>query len=212
MFSECLFSVFSTDTPDPNTDLPPYPGSCLDHVDINVQDVYVILRSLDTTKAVGPDGIPTMVLKACAEELSLSLTMLFNKSLSLSRLPTQWKQATIVPVHIKGDKADVENYRPISLLCVLLKCRGKCIYNKVISHISRNMYYLQHGFLKGRSTVTQLLCVLHGIGKILAKSRQVDVIHLDYAKAFDTVPHSGICLNLKNWVSRGNYLIGLQTI
>ena len=50
LFSEYFFSVFSTDTPDPNTDLPPYSGSCLDHVDINVQDVYAILRSLHTTK------------------------------------------------------------------------------------------------------------------------------------------------------------------
>ena len=193
-------------TPDLNTDLPPYSDSFLDRVDINVQDVYVILRSLDTIKAVSADGMPTIVSNVCAAKLSALLTMLFNKSLSLSRLPTQWKQATIVPVHKKGDKTDVENYQPISLLCVLSKCMENVSIIKLYLIYRVTCTIFNMGFLKARSTVIQLFCVLHDIGKILAKSRQVDVIYLDYAKAFDTVPHSGILLKLEIFGIKGKLL------
>ena len=93
----------------------------LDSLVLCEDDVYKVLLNLDPSKAPGPDGLPTMVLRTCARELTPSLCALFNLSLAEGKLPTEWKDALVVPVHKKGKKEDVSNYRPIPLLCVVSK-------------------------------------------------------------------------------------------
>ena len=93
----------------------------LDSLVLCGDDVYKVLLNLDPSKAPGPDGLPTMVLRTCARELTPSLCALFNLSLAEGKLPTEWKDALVVPVHKKGKKEDVTNYRPIPLLCVVYK-------------------------------------------------------------------------------------------
>ncbi|CAB3994022.1 Hypothetical predicted protein [Paramuricea clavata] len=67
------------------------------------------LLALDTTKATGPDGIPSRLLKETARQIAPSLTQIFNKSLSCGELPDEWKLANIVPVHKKGEKSQLTN-------------------------------------------------------------------------------------------------------
>ena len=85
----------------------------LDSLVLCEDDVYKVLLNLDPSKAPAPDGLPTMVLMTCARELTPSLCALFNLSLAEGKLPTEWKDALVVPVHKKGKKEDVTNYRPI---------------------------------------------------------------------------------------------------
>ena len=92
------------------------------------EKVYKVMLNWDWSKAPGPDGLPTIVLKACARELTPSLCALFNLSLAVGKLPTEWKDALVVPVHKKGKKEDVTNYRPISLFCVVSKVLERCIF------------------------------------------------------------------------------------
>lgn len=84
-------------------------------------EVYRALLNLDPNKAPGPDVLLTIVLKTCARELTRYLCALFNLSFAEGKLPTEWKDSLVVPVHKKGKKEDVTNYRPISLLCVISK-------------------------------------------------------------------------------------------
>jgi hypothetical protein len=76
----------------------------------------------------------------------LHLLCLFNLSLSLGEMPVLWKRANINPIHKKGDSYLVENYRPISLLCIISKVMEKCIYMHCYDFISQRLYDLQHGF------------------------------------------------------------------
>ena len=78
---------------------------------LTIEEVASTLLALDTTKATGPDGIPSRLLKETAWQIAPSLTQIFNKSLSCGEIPAEWKLANIVPVHKKGEKSQVENYR-----------------------------------------------------------------------------------------------------
>ena len=95
-------------------------------------NVMQILKNIDINKSQGPDGINGAILKHCAPSLAFPLSILFNISYSSGQLPPDWKLANVVPVHKKGDKSDIENYRPISLTSLVMKVMEK-------NHSRRNL-------------------------------------------------------------------------
>ena len=106
---------------------------------------------------------------------------------------------------MKDSKEPAENYQPILLLPIVSKVLERCVFNCLYDHL---ITPLQHRFVRNRSCVTQLLSVLHTIGRNLDKNIQTDVIYLDFAKAFDTVDHKayGVSGQLLTWFA--NYLSG----
>jgi hypothetical protein len=149
---------------------------------ISIDSVERQLKSLNITKA--SLGVPSKLLHACAEEIAPSLSKLFNMSLELGSFPEKWKDANIVPIHKTKSKAIVPNYRGISLLDVLSKLLERQVYDGVFNIISPHFSQWQHGFLPGKSTASQLSQVVHQFGKTLEKRQKVDVIYLDFSKAF----------------------------
>ena len=178
----------------------------LSDIVISVDEVTDCLKSLDTSKASGPDGIPSRLLKECAGQIAPSLCDIFNHSLQSGRLPSEWKSANVTPIHKKQQKELAENYRPISLLPIVSKVLERCVYTNFYYHILHLITPYQHGFLRNRSCVTQLLSVLHTIGKNLDKNTQTDIVYLDFAKAFDSVDHSILLQKLKCYGVTGNLL------
>ena len=79
------------------------------------------LKGLNTDKATGPDKIPPFLLKTFCNELSLPISMIFNQSISEGSVPKQWKEAEVTAIFKKGDKNRPNNYRPVSLTCILCK-------------------------------------------------------------------------------------------
>ena len=114
-----------------------------------------------------------------------------HKSLSSGVLPCDWKLADVSPIFKKGAKNLAENYRPISLTSIACRILEKIIKNNIMDHLTREKLLSpkQHGFVNGRSTVTQLLNYLDRAADAIAEGKVVDVIYFDFAKAFDTVPH-----------------------
>ena len=112
-------------------------------------------------------------------------------------MPASWKLANITPVFKKDDPSLPMNYRPISLLPILSKVLERCVFNHCYSHLTPFLYHLQHGFQKGKATITQLLQVYHNILDSLASGKETDVVYLDLTKAFDKVPHQMLLLKLK---------------
>ena len=161
----------------------------LSEIELSVAEVEAVLNNLDPNKACGPDNIPGRLLKSTAAAISLSLCRLLNMSLSLGVVPENWKKANVTPVHKSNDSSPPPNYRPISLLCILSKVLERCVFNHCFPHISQFLYHLQHSFLPGRSTETQLLAVYHDLLDTAASGKEIDVIYLDLSKAFDKVPH-----------------------
>ncbi len=145
------------------------------------------------------------------------MTCLFNKSLEHGILPSEWKLSNVIPLHKKGNKSYVENYRAISLMCVIAKVLERCIYNRLVSHFQNLISAAQHGFLRGKSCTSQFLSVLQRISQNLDLGKQTDILYFDIAKAFDTVDHKlllnklsrfGITGNVLNWFK--SYLSGRQ--
>lgn len=99
----------------------PHCGSFMREVKIYQREVLKALRALDVIKAIGPDGLPAVVLKNCAPELSPVLTRLFRLSLRIGQVPVSWKIANVQPVPKKGSRADPSNYRPIAITSLLCK-------------------------------------------------------------------------------------------
>ena len=217
LLNNYFYSMFNQPLSQEDYDAHPVPNttSCnpLGDITVSPDDVRRILLSLDDNKATGPDRIPATLLKCCAPYISSSLSDLFNKSLSSGKIPAEWKVSNIIPIPKGGVKNDVSNFRPISLLPIVSKVLERCIYDQIINHVSSQLHNLQFGFLRGRSTTSQLLQVLHEIGKSLDQRIQTDILYLDFSKAFDKVDHKlllkklsnfGICGNLLNWFQ--NYL------
>ena len=100
----------------------------------------------------------------------------------------------------------MENYRSISLLSIPGKCQERIVHTAIYSHVSGYLSDWQHGFVKGRSTATQLILTHHKWAKTLDEGRQVDLAFLDFSKAFDRVPHNALLHKLCNLGISGNLL------
>jgi hypothetical protein len=176
------------------------------NIQLTVDEVLKILRGLEVSKAIGPDGISPVILKECCDVLSPSLCVLFNLSLSKGYVPADWRLANVVPIFKSGDKQSIANYRPVSLLSIISKVFERCIHNRIYPYISHCITDYQHGFVKGKSTCSQMLRFTDFIGSCLDNNSQVDVIYLDFAKAFDTVPHNLLLKKLSMYGFGGNML------
>jgi len=114
---------------------------------------------------------------------------LFETSYKLGQLPADWKIGNITAIFKKGNKSDPSNYRPISLTSTVCKVMESIIRDHVMQFFFQNKYFSknQFGFIKGRSTALQLLCIVDELTTQLDSGGQVDVIYTDFAKAFDSI-------------------------
>lgn len=128
----------------------------------------------------------------------MTLTKLFNLSISLGEVPLTWKKANATPVFKDNAKENVENYSSISL-SILGKCQERIIHRAIYSHLPPFLTDWQHGFVKGRSCTTQLVLAHHMWRKALDASLQVDAVFLDFTKAFDRVNHKILLHKLCNF-------------
>ena len=170
------------------------------------------LCGLDTSKSSGPDGFSARMLKSTAANIAPSIAQLFNLSISLGKVPSAWKLSFVVPIPKSSRTSEPNNYRPISLLCVLIKLLEKHIYSLIVCHLEE-FYPLsdcQWGFRAGRGTVTALLSTIHEWLQLLEAGQDICAIFLDYRKAFDSVPHAplidklvatGLHTNLLAWLT-----------
>jgi len=201
-------SVFTQEGNSPLPHLPDTDYPSIDPIEVSIEGVSMILQSLDPCKACGPDNIPTRFLKETAAELAPSLTLLYQASINQGIVPSEWKKAKVVPVYKKGGRSLVSNYRPISLTCVLCKTLEHIISSSIYGHLNRHKILCneQHGFRQHRSCETQLVATINDLAVALNKGTQVDVILLDLAKAFDTVPHNRLVHKLSTYGINGHLL------
>jgi len=170
------------------------------------------LLKLKTDKSPGPDNLHPMVLSRCAAAVSVPLSMIYNESIATGEVPEDWKLANITPLFKKGKKNDPANYRPVSLTSVVCKVLEGLIRVKLVEHLERSNMFSnsQHGFMAGRSCLTNLLETFENWTTALDEGYGLDVLFLDYRKAFDTVSHRRLIAKLREYGVDGKLLKWIQ--
>lgn len=171
---------------------------------ITLEQLEVAFKKLKITSSAGPDGIPSYFIKMCWDSLRGPLLSIFNRSLYLGTFPQLWKRSFTQPVHKKGSRNEVENYRPISILNHFAKIFDSIVSSVISDFVLLSITNSQHGFIKGRSTTTNLLTFTEYIHESFFESLQTDVVYLDFSKAFDVVDHSLLMNKVWNMGIQGN--------
>ena len=127
------------------------------------EEIQLYLRALDVKKSTGADGISALMLKRTAHVISLSLKILFNRSLTTGKFPRDWKFARVVPVPESGARDNPANYRPISLLPIISKVFERHIFNFLKGYLSDHSPLSPHqwGFTAKKSTTSAVLSLTH---------------------------------------------------
>jgi hypothetical protein len=164
-------------------------GSPFTSFKLSLDEVAEGLDHLDLSKGPGPDGLPTIFLKKCSSSLALPLTMIFNRSLESGVFPFDWKTSHICPIFKSGNKTEVSNYRGVAILSAIPKLFELLVETRLQFYLKNLFVSQQHGFTKGRSTVTNLMSFCSSIFDRMDKGSEFDVIYTDFSKAFDRVDH-----------------------
>ena len=219
---ESVFSVPNPDktVPDPavffmqetNTQMPH-----LTDITIENRDLIEAIEEISSDSAAGPDGFNAKFLKQCKNELAEPLKLIAKKSLASGVIPPTLKEGIVTPIHKGGNKGLAKNYRPVVLTSHIIKIIERVVRKQLIEHLEKTEAFNegQHGFRKGRSCLSQLLAHQEALLEAISEGNNVDVIYLDFAKAFDKVDHGlllhkvrdlGITGNLGKWIH--NFLTG----
>ena len=202
-------SVFTTEDSGPVPEMPEYDfKESRDDILITADGVRQLLAGLQPGKAAGPDGLPPRILSVAANELAVSLARLFRLTLDTGELPLEWKMAYVSPIFKKGSRMSPNNYRPVSLTCIVCKVMEKLVRKARMDHLKKNdtVTREQHGFVSGRSCITHLLEVMDSWTEVVNEGGSVDVIYTDFQKAFDSVPHHRLMRKVSACGIRGKLL------
>ena len=181
-------------------DPPPYSFARmvdLTNLRISLADVFDGIVNLKSSYSSGPDGVPSFLLKSCVCTLSKPLFHIFSLSLSSGVFPEYWKTSFITPIFKHGNRADIQNYRGVSVCSVIPKFLDLLVYKQLKYACRQLLIPEQHGFAQGRSTTTNLLLYENYLLSAFEDRLQVDSVYTDFSKAFDRVAHNLLLAKLK---------------
>jgi hypothetical protein len=202
-----FLSVFSPVDTTTHT-LPPKVNVSIENINIADEAVRDMLANINVNKSLGPDDIHPRILHELADVLTSPITIVFNRSIQGEELPDDWKLQYISPIYKKGQRSRAENYRPISLTCILCKILESLVRSELLTHLITNdvLSKRQFGFINGRSTTLQLLNFLDACTHSIVRGNVVDTIYFDFKKAFDMVPHKRLIAKLESYGVKGKLL------
>ena len=191
----------------------PSPYDAMTPITITTPGVQKLLQNLQPHKATRPDSIPARLLKELSTETAPALAHIYQTSLNAGTVPDDWKMAHVVPIFKKGDKCKASNYRPVSLTAICSKVMEHILHSNVIGHFEQHSILTdaQHGFRSKRSCETQLITTIQDLASGMSDGHQIYAILLDFAKAFDKVPHQRLLYKLHHYGIRGPTLSWIES-
>ena len=181
-------------------------------IEINQAKVVKALKSMKKNKTGGVDGLNSSYIIGVAEAIIIPLTILFRRALENGEVPLDWKMANVTAIFKKGSRKKPENYRPVSLTSHIGKCFERIIKEEIVMHLETNnlIRETQHGFRNKKSCLTNLLEYSKLVAEEMDKGKPVDIIFLDFQKAFDKVPHERLGIKLKAHGIDGKVLLWIK--
>lgn len=213
LFARYFASVMTLENEDMIPSLEPIPNlDIITTLEVTPDHIKKKILKLRVDKSPGPDSIMPKVLKEVYSNILYPLTIIYNKSINDSKLPSIWKTGEITAIYKKGSRNQCNNYRPITLSCILCKILESIIRDFIIEHMNKHCLFSnqQYGFLPGRSSSLQLLKALDDWTEALDKGGTVEAIYLDFSKAFDTVPHKRLLYKIAHYGIRGKIFSWLR--
>ncbi len=174
-----------------HTESAPAPAAAAEEVSplsLSVADVTRSFKRVNIRKAVGPVGIPGRVLKACAFQLAGDFTDIFNLSLSLSVVPSCFKNQALCSYLRKNKITCLNNWRPVALTPIFSKCFEKLVREHTCSVLPASLDPLQFAYRSNRSTDDAIAFSLHAaLSHLENKNTYVRILFVDYSSAFNTI-------------------------
>lgn len=187
---EFYSELYSTRRPQDDPFLNHQESSTTTPPNILPSEVKAAINRLKRDKAPGEDNITAGLLQDGGEPVIRELTRLFNRCLTEGKVPHNWKNATVVIIHKKGDKADIKNYRPISLLPIIYKTFSHILLKRMLPALDQHQPREQAGFRSGYSTIDHLQVV----SQLQEKANEYNIplcfAFVDYEKAFDSIEYT----------------------
>lgn len=174
----------------------------------NKQEILNIISKLDTACARGWDNVSPNMVHTNTDKISESLSDSINKSFIHNTFPDKLKIARITPIYKSGDKTDISNYRPISVLPIYSKIYERSMYTRLQSYVRINniLNCNQFGFLEQSNTLSATLNLTETIYTHLEAKKRTACIFIDLMKAFDCVDHKILIQKLEKYGILGNSL------
>jgi hypothetical protein len=164
-----------------------------------------VIASLNKDISAGCDEIPMLLIKQCMGYIIKPLVRICSVSFKYGIFPDQMKIAKIKPLFKKGDKQNMLNYRPISVLSVFSKILEKLMYNRLLSFLKQHhiLTEVQHGFRENKSTETASQSFIESVQEALDNQSKAIGIFLDLSKAYDVINHETLLDKLDSYGVRG---------
>ena len=182
----------------------------LSSCDIEDEDIYKIIKTLHINKAHGYDKVSIRMLKLCDKSIVKPPPIIFKNCKLRKTFPDLWKKANVVPIHKKGEKDFIKNYRPVSLLPIFGKNFERLIFNSLFKYIDENelLNPNQSEFRPFDSCVNQLLSINHQIFSNFDcdPPKDISAVFLDISKAFDKSWLPGLIFKIKSFGISGDLL------
>jgi hypothetical protein len=180
---------------------------------VSNDEIIKIISSLKTTYSKGPDVLNTYILKQIKHHLAIPLSHIFNLSFSSGIFPKHLKQSIVHPIFKSGDRLEIGNYRPISLVSAFSKILEKAFKNRLSNYVEsqRLISDNQFGFRPGIGTDDAIRQLTGSIVENINQGKKTIAIFLDLAKAFDTISHKILLKRLRNMGITGKSLSWLQS-
>ena len=159
--------------------------------EVSIQKVTDLLTKLPKGKGCGPDDISAEFIHEILPNIVAPIHHIVNLSLKTGDVPHQWTISKVTPIHKKGNREEMGNYRPISLMSVLAKVIEKIVFEQTYEYVkSKNILFEnQSGFRPQHSTYTAVLNLTEDVLQNIDEGLVTGMIMLDLKKAFDSIVH-----------------------
>lgn len=172
---------------------------------ITEEEIIKNIEKLKNNSSPGIDNISNKTLKIIKNYIAKPLSYIFNLCFENGIFPNDLKTSVVTPIFKNGNRTEVSNYRPISIINNIAKILEISIKNRLIEHLCHNKILSdrQFGFVEGKSTEDAIYDVTKTIYKSIENNKKLIAIFLDLAKAFDTVSHNKLLHRLELYGVRG---------